>query len=234
MIRIIYKDRNFAVIEKPVGILSEGDPAGEPNALTLAAEALKASGERPELWQVHRLDRVVGGVMLFARTPKSAAELSRLVAEGKIQKTYLAVTEGVPQAGAGTMKDFLRRDPAAMKSFVAPPSARGAKYAELSYLVRARRETESGARALVEIELKTGRFHQIRAQLSSRSLPLVGDKKYASRDLAARTPALFSHRLEFSLGGKKYSFSAFPPLDQYPWSLFSEGDYKQNERDSER
>lgn len=232
--KIIYKDSNLAVIEKPVGILSEGDPAGEPNALALTAEALKAAGERPELWQVHRLDRVVGGLMLFARTPKSAAELSRLVAEGKIKKTYLAVTEGAPHDGAGTMKDYLRRDPAAMKSFVAPPSARGAKYAELSYLVRAQRETESGARALVEVELKTGRFHQIRAQFSSRSLPLVGDKKYASRDLAARTPALFSHRLEFSLGGKKYSFSAFPPRDQYPWSLFSESDYDHNEKEPER
>ncbi len=215
-LEIVFKNKEFVVINKPPLVPSQPDPSGDEDAMTKTAEMLKEMGERDKLWLVHRLDRVVGGLLVFARNQKVAAELSALAASGGIEKHYLAVCLG--DAPGGEMRDFLYKDSLTKKAYVCQSARKGAKEAVLEY----RKLSSQNGMTLVEIDLKTGRFHQIRAQFSSRKLPLAGDKKYGSRDGKSKVPALFAFKLGFELFGKKYSFSAMPDCKKYPWSLFAE------------
>ncbi len=223
MPKIIYKDSECAVIIKPVGMPSQPDPSGDPDAMSATSELLDAMDEGRELWLVHRLDRTVGGLMVFARTKRSAALLSAAAADGALGKSYYAVTEG--KAECGEMRDLLFKDSKTSKAYVVDRERRGAKLAVLEYDVLDVKETEKGVRSLVKVHLKTGRFHQIRAQFASRALPLVGDGKYGSRDKGSRVPALFSCELSspYISHGKK--ICAKPDVFVYPWSLFEEEKY---------
>ena len=218
MLEIIYYDRHILAVKKPIGVPSQPDPTGDVDAMTLARERLSELGEPTDLWLVHRLDRVVGGVFVFARNKRSAAALSELFATHDLEKCYIAVTEG--RAPAGELCDLLYKDAARGKSFVVDRKRAGVKEARLTAAPVATAETEGGARTLVSVTLHTGRFHQIRAQLSSRGAPIVGDGKYGSRDKGAGTPALYANRLAFSLFGREYELRALPDTDAYPWSLF--------------
>ena len=213
---IIFKNKDFLVVNKPPLIPSQKDPSGDVDAMSLASEALKASGENDKLWLVHRLDRVVGGLLVFARNQKTAAELSKMVANSDLFKGYLAVVEG--EASGGELFDYLYKDSMISKAYAVKTERKGAKEARLSYEPISFKE----GKTFVKIELKTGRFHQIRAQFSSRKMPLVGDKKYGSRDGKSKNPALFAYKLSFSLFGKDYSFEACPDFSTYPWNLFCE------------
>lgn len=214
ILEIVFKNKDFVVINKDPFVPSQPDPTGDEDAFTMTSRYLRENGEKEKLWLIHRLDRVVGGLLVFARNQRSAAELSRLAAEGGIEKLYLAVCEG--DAPGGEMRDFLFKDSLTKKAYVASSMRKGAKEAVLEY----RKLSSENGLTLVEIDLKTGRFHQIRAQFSSRKLSLVGDKKYGSRDSGAKSPALFANKLGFTLFGKKYSFSAKPDGQKYPWSIF--------------
>ena len=215
-VSIIYKDKHICVIKKPVGMPSQSDPTGDTDALTDTKAALEKASDSSALWLIHRLDRNVAGLLVFARTRAAAAELSRLVSEGEMNKRYLAVCEG--KGAEGELCDYLFKDSISNKSFVVSGARRGAKKAiTYSSLLGEREE-----RSLLELDLKTGRFHQIRCQLASRKNPLVGDKKYGSRDAGARTPALFAYRLGFTVFGKKYEFCEMPDSGEYPWSTFKE------------
>ena len=218
MLEIIYSDRHILAVKKPVGIPSQPDPTGDADAMTLARERLSELGELSDLWLVHRLDRVVGGVLVFARNKKSAAELSTLFSAHDLEKCYLAVTEG--EAPSGELCDLLYKDAAKGKSYVVDRQRAGVKEARLTAKPIATADVDGGVRALVSVMLHTGRFHQIRAQLSSRKSPIVGDGKYGSRDKGARTPALYAYRLAFSLFGRDYDLRALPDTGAYPWSLF--------------
>ena len=218
--KIVYKDENVVVIIKPVGMPSQSDPTGDKDAMTATSELLSSQGERDALWLVHRLDRNVSGLLAFARNKKSAAELSRIIQNGVFSKKYIAVCHG--EAAEGEYRDFLYKDSATNKAYVVKTERKGAKEARLS-LVRLGTEDE---KSLVHVTLDTGRFHQIRAQLSARTNPLVGDKKYGSRDVRRRTPCLFSREISFLLFGKKISVTALPDIDEYPWNLFSEEVYE--------
>ena len=220
MLEIIDINRDFVVVEKPVGMPSQSDPSGAVDAMTETARLLSERGEPSSLWLVHRLDRVVGGLLVFARNKRAAAVLSELFSLHGAEKCYLAVTEG--DAPGGELCDLLYKDAAKGKSFVVERKRAGVKEARLTYEKIAAVQTDSGIRTLVDVRLMTGRFHQIRAQFSSRGLSLVGDGKYGSRDKGAHAPALFAYRLAFSLGGKKYEFSRLPDSNVYPWSLFLE------------
>ena len=213
---LVYCNKDFLVINKPPLVPSQKDPTGDSDAMTLASEMLKAKGECDKLWLIHRLDRVVGGLLVFARNQRAAASLSHLAQEGRLFKGYLAVVEG--EAAGGELVDFLYKDSEKGKAYVVKRERKGAKLARLSYEPKAARD----GKTLVDIELKTGRFHQIRVQFSSRRTPLVGDKKYGSRDGKARNPALFAYKLGFELFGESYSFKALPDLNIYPWNLFCE------------
>ena len=218
MLEIIYKDRHVLAVKKPAGTPSQPDPTGAPDAMSLARAALAEQSQPCDLWLVHRLDRVVGGILVFARTKAAAGELSSLFATHGAEKCYLAVTEG--EAPTGELCDLLYKDAAKGKAFVVDRARAGVKEARLIAEPISAADTESGARSLVRVTLLTGRFHQIRAQLSSRGASIVGDGKYGSRDKGARMPALYAYRLTFALFGKRYELRSLPDAAAYPWSLF--------------
>jgi 23S rRNA pseudouridine1911/1915/1917 synthase len=220
----LYKSKNAVVINKPALIPSQADRSGDSDAMSLASCALREGGERSDLWLVHRLDRVVGGVAVFARTKKSAAMLSEAFSTHAVKKEYFAVVEGVCESG-GVMQDLLFKDSAKGKAFIVDRKRAGVKEASLEFEPVATASCERGDRTLVRVRLHTGRFHQIRAQFSHRGMPLVGDGKYGSRDNGANTPALFSANLEFNLGGREYKISTAPNTEVYPWSLFDKEAY---------
>jgi len=213
---IVFKTNDFLIVNKPPLVPSQPDPSGDSDAMTLASSMLEAMGESSKLWLVHRLDRVVGGLLVFARCAKAAAELSRLAASGGLSKGYLAVVEG--DAPGGELCDFIYKDSVTSKAYVVKSERKGAKAASLFYNPI---KTLDG-KTLVDIDLRTGRFHQIRVQFSSRKMSLVGDKKYGSRDVKSKHPALFAYKLSFSLFGKEYSFKQLPDLTLYPWNIFCE------------
>lgn len=216
---IVYKNKNTVIINKPVGMPSQSDPSGDPDAMSKTSELLASLGEPSDLWLVHRLDRTVGGLIAFARNKKSAAALSETVKNGDIEKKYFAVCHG--SADEGEYRDFLFKDNATSKAYVVKTERRGAKEA----LLNAHKIDEQSGMSLMSVELITGRYHQIRAQFSARGNSLVGDKKYGSRDTERRTPSLFSYYLSFMLFGKRITAKARPDIDKYPWSLFSEDKY---------
>ena len=218
---IIYKSQNLVIINKPVGIPSQPDLTGDADAMTLTEQTLILLGEPSSLWLVHRLDRAVGGLMVFARNKSCASYLSSLIQERKLNKEYLAVCEG-ECLGEGEMRDFIFNDSKLSKAFIVDRARGGVKEALLSYKSVARKSTERGAVSLVRVSLHTGRYHQIRAQFASRKMPLVGDGKYGSRDSIARTPALFSHRLAFEIPGESVEVCCLPCKDIYPWNLWSD------------
>lgn len=218
MVEIVKRAKDYVVIYKPPGIPSQSDKSGDKDALTFAAELLRAAGESDRLWLVHRLDRTVGGLMVLARTKFAAQELSRQVCEGKMTKRYLAVAEG--EVDGGVYRDYIFKDSARGKAFIVDSQRKGVKAAELvaSPLGAV---TAGGVRTLVDIELVTGRFHQIRAQLSHRHTPLVGDGKYGARDHGISTPALFAYKLCFNIGKERVTVKKMPSTEIYPWSCFT-------------
>ena len=189
---IIYSDRELAVIVKPVGVDSEHQvPA-------LISEKLGG-----EIFPIHRLDLNVGGVMVYARTKAAAAQLSKLVQEGKLVKEYRCLVHGNPPEG-GVLEDLLFKDSRKNKVFVVKKERKGVKKASLEYV-----RLTDGSPALLHIRLHTGRSHQIRVQFASRGFPLVGDYKYGARD-EAKEPKLFSCRISFPWTGEDQVFEAFP------------------------
>ena len=189
---ILFSDRNIAVIVKPLGLDSEHEV---PAALK---EALGG-----EIFPIHRLDKNVGGVMVFARTKQAAASLSKAVQEGTMVKEYVAQVHGTPPE-SGDWTGLLFKDSTKNKVFVVKKERRGVKKARLEF----RRLTE-GETSLVRIRLHTGRSHQIRVQFSSRGFPLVGDRKYGGRD-DIPSPMLFSCKLTFPYGKKILEFEQLP------------------------
>lgn len=189
---ILYRDSDIVVCVKPVGLDSEQEM---PAALISEIDG--------EIYPLHRLDKNVGGVMVFARTKKAAAILSKAIADGKMVKEYYAMVHGTPEP-TGTLEDFLFKDSRKNKVFVVKKQRAGVKKARLSYEV-----LRPGEESLLHITLDTGRSHQIRVQFSSRGFPLVGDHKYGSRS-ERQEPMLYSCRITFPYKGKEESFSAVP------------------------
>lgn len=186
---ILYSDKNIIVCIKPVGVDSEKE----------LPQLLEGT-----VFPVHRLDKNVGGVMVYARTRQAAAALSKAIQEGTMVKEYVAIVHGAPPE-QGDWTDLLWKDSTKNKVFVVNRQRKGVKSARLEF----RRLTE-GDSSLVRIRLHTGRSHQIRVQFASRGFPLVGDHKYGSRDQAT-APMLFSCRLCFPYGGQLRKFEALPP-----------------------
>lgn len=207
---LLYVDDDVIVCIKPARVLSTDEPGGVPD---LVREAL--GDPKADVRTVHRLDRVVSGLMVLARNPKAASELSRQIRDGAFGKEYLAVVHGMPEA-AGTLRDLLYRDKARKMTMVATQMAKGVQEAVLHYHLLA----TDGEKSLVRIQLETGRTHQIRVQFSSRGFPLMGERKYAQLQDDCEI-ALWSYRLEFThpATGEPMAFSKEPP-EGYPWSSF--------------
>ena len=189
---LLFHNDDFAVCVKPVGLDSEQDM---PHAL----QALLGG----EIFTLHRLDKNVGGVMVYARNKATAAALSKAIAQGEMVKEYLAVVHGTPPA-EGDWEDLLFKDSRKNKVFVVKRLRSGVKSARLSY-----RLLRAGEQSLVRIRLHTGRSHQIRVQFASRGFPLVGDHKYGSRDSAV-APKLFSASIAFPYKGQALRYEALP------------------------
>lgn len=223
MIEILSKTKNYVVIYKPSGVPSQKDPSGDADAMLLTSNKLSELGESNALWLIHRLDRVASGIMIFARNKKYAAILSEIVKERLLTKEYYAVVDG--ECDDGLMRDLLIKDTARSKAFVTDRARQGAKEAVLHCRRLCTVSTERGVKTLVHVSLETGRFHQIRAQLSSRGTPITGDGKYGSRDKMTGIALMAAH-LSIELPEKTVEATRLPDLNLYPWSLFELSDYE--------
>lgn len=225
--KIIHQTAEYVVVCKAAGEDSEHD---------LPEMLAEQNGDRAtDYYVVHRLDQAVAGLLVLARNRVTAAELSRQLTENRLRKTYLCVVPGVPAPASGEMQDLLYKDKMKKKMFPVKRKRAGVKEASLRYHVMetklmnttvtsSKQEDTAAVSAsqltLIEVELQTGRFHQIRCQFAARKLPLVGDGKYGSR---VRSPhlALFCRQLSFydAKEKKECSFTAAPPAE-FPWEIF--------------
>ncbi|MCD6234713.1 MAG: RluA family pseudouridine synthase [Candidatus Marinimicrobia bacterium] len=206
--QILYEDNHLLVVNKAPGVLSQGDISGDPNLLDMAKVYIKKKYNKPGnvfLGLVHRLDRPTSGVIVFARTSKAASRLSRYFRKHRIDKTYLALIEGIPPE-KGTYTDYIRRDKIA--GFVTDnPMDQSAE-------LRFHRLKTLGDISLIEIDLLTGRHHQIRIQFSHRGHPVLGDRRYGSRrDWPGEGIALHAWKLTIlhPVTREKMLFTASPP-----------------------
>ena len=207
--KIIHQTAEYVVVCKAAGEDSEHD---------LPEMLAEQNGDRAtDYYVVHRLDQAASGLLVLARDRQTAGELSRQLTENRLRKTYLCVVPGVPAPVSGEMQDLLYQDKMKKKMFPVKRKRAGVKEASLTYRVL---ETQAPL-TLVEVELQTGRFHQIRCQFAARKLPLVGDGKYGSRVWSPHL-ALFCRQLSFydAKEKKECSFTAAPPAE-FPWTAFS-------------
>lgn len=221
-INILYEDNHLLVVEKPINVLSQSDNTKDKDLLTLVKEYIKEKYHKPGnvyVGLVHRLDRPVGGVMVFAKTSKAAARLSKEIAEHKMKKYYLAIVNGIITEDKGTYHDKLKRL-ANGNSIVSEDG----KDAILDYEVLERNIKTN--KTLVKISLKTGRHHQIRVQFANKNHSLCGDQRYGKEDKTQI--ALYAYRLEFVHPTTKEQlvFQILPPKINH-WTEFTVSKYVQ-------
>lgn len=236
-LNVLYEDNHIIVVIKPRNILTQGDNTGDPNMVDLLKQYLKEKYNKPGnvfVGLVHRLDRPVGGVMVFAKTSKGASRLSDVIRRKQFDKRYLAVVSGRLTEKQGTLEHYIEKDSRKNRVVVKAQPFGNAKDAKLNYEVVSCNEECS----LVKVELITGRPHQIRAQFSAIGHPLIGDLKYGgqrserSNDGSVKlnnvnvheqiTPALWSYYISFKHPVKDeiMEFEQMPVWDEYPWSIF--------------
>ena len=205
---LLYVDDKIVVCVKPAGAPSTDEPGGVPELVRLALGKPDATVKT-----VHRLDQVVSGVMVLARTARAASDLSEQIRNHQFEKEYLAAIHGCPEAKQGTFRDLLWRNKPEKKTYIVAEPGKDVQEAVLDYQVLA----SVGSMARVKVRLHTGRTHQIRAQFSSRGFPLVGDKKYGRGEDC--DIALWSHRVAFChpKTGEFMEFTKEPPK-AFPWT----------------
>ncbi|MEQ9409734.1 MAG: RluA family pseudouridine synthase [Fuerstiella sp.] len=209
---VLYEDNHLLAVCKPAGTLTMGDRTGDVSMVDIATEYLRVKYNKPGnvfVGVVHRLDRPVSGVLLFARTSKAASRLSDQFRQGTVRKIYQAVVEGRIEAAQGTFVDWLLKNRTSNQVSVVPPGTPKAQHCELGYQVLSRLH----GRLRLQIEPVTGRSHQIRVQLSSRGLPIVGDVKYGSPHRIGGRILLHAVSLEFDHPTTKQRLSVSAPFD---------------------
>lgn len=219
-LKVIYEDNHIIVVEKPANIPSQGDKTGDLDMLTIIKAYLKEKYNKPGnvyLGLVHRLDRPVGGVMVFAKTSKAASRLSEQVREKVFKKKYLVIVNGKFEEKKGTLKDYLLKNERLNKSRVVEEGTKNSKYAELDYEVL-KYDKEQNL-SLLKINLHTGRHHQIRVQLSSRDHSIYGDAKYNGRG-SARQLYLWAYELTIQnvISKEEMTFTSIPEK-QKAWKI---------------
>lgn len=202
-LKVLYEDKDIIVVFKPAGISSQSTTDFEEDMVSLIKKHIKASAPaganagEPYVAVVHRLDKMVSGIMVYALTKDAAAGLSAQIQKGSIAKTYEATLLGVPKQNKGEYIDYLLKDEAANISRVCGPKDKGAKEAKLKYKVIEKKYDGNRQTSKVEIELITGRHHQIRVQFASRGTPVLGDHKYGKADDGENQIQLMSTSLAF-------------------------------------
>lgn len=212
--KIKFEDEYIAVCLKPAGVVSQSTDGGS-DMISMLNIHFEKNGEKAQAYPVHRLDRETAGLMVYAKSSKAAAHLSRQAEQNKIKKRYYAVVQGKPAEKSGVLTDLLFRDKQKNKTYVVKRMRKGVRDASLEYEVKG----ECDGMTLLDILLHTGRTHQIRVQFASRKMPLYGDGKYGG---GSGKLALFAHTLEFThpKSGEKMTFSAKPDTTEFPWNKF--------------
>ncbi|MCL2587553.1 MAG: RluA family pseudouridine synthase [Firmicutes bacterium] len=212
---IIFEDNHLLVVIKPQGIPTQPDASGDADMLSILKSHRQASEEKPGeafVGMIHRLDRVTGGVMVFAKTSKAASRLSAQLKDNQFTKRYLAIVTSTPKKNSETLIHYLLKNEKDNKVDIVGMAVAGAKRAELTYTINETRNNQ----ALLEVDLLTGRSHQIRVQLNAIGCPIVGDRKYGRPQTAPTVPlALWAHQLSFihPTTGDNMKFIVNPPED---------------------
>lgn len=219
-VKVLYEDNHIITAIKPAGVLSQGDGSDSPDILTILKAYIKEKYEKPGevyLGLVHRLDRPVSGVMVFARTSKAASRLSEQIRQRKVDKIYRCVVDGVLE-GEGRLENYIYKDEARNMVTVTDTEKPGFKASYLDYKALSSKD----GMTLVEVKLGTGRSHQIRAQMAHSGYPLIGDQKYGKKDIRTKDIALEAYKLSFEHPVKREFITFEAPIPSvFPWSLFA-------------
>ncbi len=219
---ILHEDNHIIVVLKPQNIACCPDESGDDNLLDAVKRYIKVKYEKPGnvfVGLVHRLDRPTGGVMVFAKTSKAAARLAEQMKNGGFEKRYLAVLCGSPSKKKATLENYLRKNSINNMVYVCTQTEEGAKFASLDYEIL----EEKDGLSLAEINLNTGRTHQIRVQTAAINSPVYGDMRYGGDKAVKGKLALWAYSLRFThpVAGEKLRFVAEPPVDGVPWKKFA-------------
>ena len=219
-VKVLYEDNHIIVAIKPAGVLSQSDGSSAPDMLTILKAYIKEEYSKPGevyLGLLHRLDRPVSGVMVFARTSKAASRLSEQIRTRKVEKIYRCVVNGVLE-GEGRLENFISKDENKNILTVIDREKPGFKASYLDYKALASKD----GLTMVEVKLGTGRSHQIRAQMAHSGYPLIGDQKYGDKDKRCKDIALEAYKLSFEHPVKREFITFEAPLPSgYPWNLFA-------------
>lgn len=219
-VKIIYEDNHIIVAIKPAGVLSQSDGSKAPDMLTILKAYIKEKYQKPGevfLGLVHRLDRPVSGVMVFARTSKAASRLSEQIRSRKVDKIYRCVVTGVLE-GEGRLENYISKDESSNTVTVSDFEKPGFKASYLDY----RAVSSKDGMTLTEVRLGTGRSHQIRAQMAHSGHPIIGDQKYGKKDNRSKDIALEAYKLSFEHPVKREFITFEAPVPgTFPWSLFA-------------
>lgn len=222
-IAILYEDNHLLVVEKPINVPVQQDQSRDKDLLNILKEDIKVRYQKPGnvyLGLVHRLDRPVGGVMVFAKTSKAASRLSDVIRRNKFNRTYLAIVRGIPHQKNGKLENYLYKDRKKNKVYPVAKSHKHGKKAILSYEII--NSDDEHQLSMLSVRLHTGRSHQIRVQLAEFGYPLFGDQKYGSTvNKPGEQIALWAHTLKFphTISKKMKQFQSDPPK-KFPWTLF--------------
>ena len=222
-LKVIYEDNHIIVVEKPVNVPSQGDKTGDVDMLTIIKEYLKEKYNKPGnvyLGLIHRLDRPVGGVMVFAKTSKAAARLSEQVRDKVFKKKYLVIANGKFDKETGVLSDYLLKNERKNMSRVVPEGTKNSKYAELDYEIL-KYDAELNL-SVLKINLHTGRHHQIRVQLSSRNHSIYGDQKYGGRGHGKQI-CLWAYELTINhpITKEEMTFKSIPNMEK-SWKILED------------
>ncbi len=220
-LKVVYEDNHILVVIKPQNIPSQGDNSKDLDMLTMCKEYIKEKYNKTGnvyVGLVHRLDRPTGGLMIFAKTSKAASRLAESMKAGEFTKKYLAVVVGKPKYAEDRLVNYLKKDTKDNVVRVVPQFEEGAKYAELSYKTL----DNNSKLSLLEVQLATGRNHQIRVQLSTIGNPVFGDVKYGGDIVKGYNLALWAYKLSFEhpISKQVMNFICYPPVEDTPWKYF--------------